>query len=98
VRGWLDRMTSLGHGERREMTPEQAMAEAAESAPRALPEDPGSHEAMGGEVTVAPDDYARIGVTGTLVAATGERFILARESERAGTVHVHFPREGYALA
>ncbi|MEQ8264197.1 glutathione S-transferase family protein [Pseudohaliea sp.] len=94
---WLDRMASLGHGERREMTPEQAFAEAAESNPRALPDDPGAHEAMGSEVTIAPDDYARIGVTGTLVAATGERYILARESERLGTLHVHFPREGYEL-
>lgn len=98
VLAWLDRMASLGQGERREMTPEQAFAEARESTPRALPADPGSHEALGSKVTIAPDDYARIGVTGTLVAATGERYILAREAEGLGTVHVHFPQAGYALS
>jgi glutathione S-transferase len=31
------------------------------------------------------------------VAATTSRYTLAREDERAGRVHVHFPRIGYAL-
>ena len=95
---WMERIASLGQGGRQEMSAEQALAAAADSAPRALPEDAGTHELLGSEVTIAPDDYGRIGVTGTLVAATGERYILARETERLGTVHVHFPREGYELA
>jgi hypothetical protein len=90
-------MAALGHGERREMTPEQAFEAARESSPRALPDDSGPHDALGSEVTIAPDDYARIGVRGTLVAATDERYVLARETERLGTVHVHFPRAGYEL-
>lgn len=98
VPAWMGRMAALGQGDRREMTPAQALEAAGECAPRPLPDDAGSHEALGGEVTIAPDDYGRIGVTGTLVAATGERYILARETERLGTVHVHFPREGYELA
>ena len=32
-----------------------------------------------------------------LVAATRTRYTLQRQDERAGTVHVHFPRIGYAL-
>ena len=95
---WMERMASVGHGGRREMTTEQAFREAAQSEPRPLPDDPGAHEALGSEATIAPDDYAKTGVTGTLVAATGERYILARETERLGTVHVHFPRAGYALS
>ncbi|MHA7817984.1 MAG: glutathione S-transferase family protein [Pseudohaliea sp.] len=94
---WLQRMASLGQGGRREMTAEQAFCEAAETEPRPLPDDPGAHEALGSEATIAPDDYAKIGVTGRLVAATGERYILARETEGLGSVHVHFPRDGYAL-
>ena len=34
---------------------------------------------------------------GELVAATRTRFTLRRSDERAGTVHVHFPRVGFTL-
>ena len=34
---------------------------------------------------------------GILVAATRTRYTIAREDERAGRVHVHFPRIGYVL-
>jgi len=34
---------------------------------------------------------------GTLVAATRTHFSLRRVDERAGTVHVHFPRIGYVM-
>jgi glutathione S-transferase len=93
---WLQRMDDLGEGKRSELSPEQAFA-AAEAEPRALPEDPGSHEALGRSVSIAPADYARIGSSGVLVAATGERYILRRDTERFGAVHVHFPVAGYAL-
>ena len=34
---------------------------------------------------------------GVLLAATRTHYTLRREDERAGTVHVHFPRIGYVL-
>ena len=98
VRGWLRRMDALGQGEREEMTAEQAFRAAQGSEPRQLPADCGAHEALGGDVTIAPDDYGRTGVRGTLLAATEERYILARKTERLGTLHVHFPRDGYEVS
>lgn len=98
VRGWLRRMDALGQGGREEMTAEQAFQAAAGNEPRGLPAERGAHEALGNEVCIAPDDYGRIGVTGTLLAATEERYILARKAGRFGTLHVHFPRKGYEVS
>jgi hypothetical protein len=76
---------------------EEAFAEAEGAEPRALPAGSDGHDAVGRQVTVAPDDYGRIGVTGVLVAATADRYILSRDTERLGTLHVHFPVSGYVL-
>ncbi|KGE04628.1 Glutathione S-transferase [Pseudohaliea rubra DSM 19751] len=97
VRRWLKRMEALGQGERQEMTAEEAFQAAEGVEPRALPSACGSHEALGELVTIAPDDYGRAGVTGTLLAATDERYILSRSTERFGSLHVHFPRAGYEV-
>jgi glutathione S-transferase len=92
---WRERMEALGHGDRQEMSAEDAFDAAAGSDPRSLPTDEGASESLGGDVTIAPSDYGKIGVQGKLVAATDERYVLLRDTERFGAVHVHFPREGY---
>jgi glutathione S-transferase len=97
LRGWLQRMDGLGQGGREEMRPSDAFDAARDCEPRDLPDGEVAHESVGKEVTIAPADYGKVGVTGTLVAASNERYILARDTERFGTVHVHFPREGYAV-
>lgn len=98
VREWRERMEALGHGERQEKSAEDAFAAAAESEPRALPQDLAEHEAVGSDVTIAPADYGKVGAAGKLVAVSGDRYILLREIDRFGAVHVHFPQEGYALS
>jgi glutathione S-transferase len=98
VRDWLQRLEKLGQGGREEISPEQAFSEAEGNEPAPLPADADAHEALGEEVAIAPDDYGKVAVTGTLVAATDERFVLARSTERFGTLHVHFPRAGYAVS
>jgi hypothetical protein len=49
-------------------------------------------------VSVAPTDYGTVPVTGTLVAITSSRCIVARNTQEFGTLHVHFPLRGFALA
>lgn len=98
VCGWYDRMEALGQGEREEKSPEDAFNEAARFDPRELPTDVAGDEALGTEVTITPADYGKVGVTGRLLAASADRFVLLRETERFGAVHVHFPREGYAVS
>ncbi len=94
---WYERMESFGHGAREELDPERAF-EAARAEPRPLPSADGEADArIGQRVSVAPTDYGTVAVTGTLVAATSSRCIVARQTEGCGTVHVHFPRRGFSL-
>ncbi|MGS0756331.1 hypothetical protein ACVBEH_17855 [Roseateles sp. GG27B] len=53
--------------------------------------------AAGDLVQVAATDYAADLVSGELLGLTPERITLRRSDERAGVVHVHFPRIGYSL-
>jgi len=48
-------------------------------------------------VTVMATDYGRDPVPGTLVGLSAEEVVIERIDERAGRVHVHFPRDGYQL-
>ena len=52
---------------------------------------------LGSEVTITADNFGLEPTTGILVAATKTRLILKRNDARAGTVHVHFPRNGFVL-
>jgi hypothetical protein len=42
-------------------------------------------------------DYGVDAVAGELIFSGREAIILRREDERAGTVHVHFPRFGFQI-
>jgi glutathione S-transferase len=97
VRRWFEAMSALGEGQRREMSGEDAFAAASDADPRELPPGSQTHEGVGSEVSIAPADYGKIGVQGTLVAVCDDRYILRRDTERFGAIHVHFPRDGYDL-
>ncbi|MNR07403.1 hypothetical protein D3C85_1235200 [compost metagenome] len=56
-----------------------------------------SNVKVGDRVVVAATDYGVDPVEGELVFAGTEALILRREDERAGVVHVHFPRLGFNL-
>jgi glutathione S-transferase len=58
--------------------------------------DPGGLRA-GTPVTVTPDDNARVPVSGTLVAASDQEVVIHRRDERAGDLHIHFPRLGFEV-
>ena len=102
---WLDRMQAIGHGGVEPFDAAQAIATAAKSEPtpvgqNLLPDVPLQDEhgiALGSRVTIAAESFGREPTTGELIAATGTHYSLRRTDERAGTVHVHFPRIGYVL-
>jgi glutathione S-transferase len=83
------------------MPPEDALAVARAATP--LPAagvaagDPSGLEA-GQRVTVTPDDYGKVPVTGELVGLDRRRVSVRRVDPRAGEVVVHFPRLGYVVA
>jgi len=96
VAAWLERMKAFGHGKPSEITADQALDIARNETPRAI-ESSGGNELTGKNVEVAPDDYGRDPVAGRLVFSDGQTLILERSHARVGQVHVHFPKQGYAI-
>jgi glutathione S-transferase len=98
---WRGRLRAVGHGQRTEMTPAEALevARTSEPAPYAGHDaaDP-SGLAPGAAVQVTADDYGRDPISGTLVAANAWRLVVAREDPALGRIQVHTPRVGYGLA
>jgi len=94
---WYQAMANLGHGTREEIAQTDAFDAARRATPRPLPSSVPSDIAPGTTVKVAPVDYGIVPVTGTLAAVTEHRIVVARETDAFGTLHVHFPRHGYAM-
>ena len=98
---WMARMAAIGHGTMEKFNAADAIAVAAASTPHTLLTDSTFQDdhgiALGSLVTVAADSFGPEATEGELVAATRTHYTLRRIDERAGTVHVHFPRIGYVL-
>ena len=98
LKEWMARIESIGHGKRSTITAEEALAEAKASKPKAgkgvAAKDPCGLKA--GQAVRIVSDEAGDETRGTLVAANPREIVISTKSERAGTVHVHFPRFGYS--
>lgn len=99
TRAWRDRVRAIGHGQRSDMTPGEAVQIARDATPLAATVDANDPSGLkaGDAVVVQADDYGRDPVDGVLVGLGRDRITLAREGE-LGMMHVHFPRAGYVLA
>ena len=95
---WYERMAAFGHGTPEKMMSGEALALAASTTKFAETHvDAGAGFAVGDAVTVSPTDYATDLVPGTLVGLTQHEVVIERTDERAGQLHVHFPRIGYQI-
>jgi glutathione S-transferase len=100
VLAWMDRMAAIGHGQPAKLTSTEAIAIAATAEPAPLTDEAFQDDhgiALGSRVTVAAQSFGTETTEGTLVAATRTQVTLARTDDRAGRLHVHFPRIGYVL-
>jgi glutathione S-transferase len=100
VSAWLGRVLGFGHGTHSDLSAEEAIRIAHESAPAPVPEGEMLLPAglvQGTRVGISAQEYGVETVEGELVYAGVEELILRREDERAGTVHVHFPRTGFNI-
>jgi glutathione S-transferase len=98
VRAWYARVAAFGHGTSEPMTGAESIALAAKARDHEpVRFEPGLGFAEGDAVTVTPTDYGRDPVAGTLVGLTRDEVVLARDDERAGRVHVHFPRLNFQI-
>ncbi|OAE14230.1 glutathione S-transferase [Pseudomonas simiae] len=100
VAAWLNRVLGFGHGTASEMTAEHALEVARNATPAVMPDE--RFEDLNGfkpgqQVTISATDYGTDPVAGELLFAGREELILRRTDERAGTVHVHFPRLGFRI-
>jgi glutathione S-transferase len=100
VLAWMDRMAALGHGSMEKFSATDAIGLAAASTPLPVNDEPFQDEhgiPLGSPVTIAAESFGAEVTAGDLIAATRMHYTLRRTDERAGTVHVHFPRVGYVL-
>lgn len=100
LRAWEPRISGFGHGERRELDAEAALAIARERQSVAdilVLEEATPGLAAGMPVAVTPEDYGAVPVAGELVRLTHEDIAVRRTDPRAGEVVVHFPRAGYRV-
>lgn len=99
VRAWIERVRSIGHNQRHEMDSADAIAIARDASPAVFDGEPVVPDGMtiGAPVVVLPDEYGSGNVAGTLAASGLHEIAVRRETDRAGEVVVHFPREEYAV-
>ena len=100
VLDWMDRIAAIGHGTMEKFSAQEAIVVAAASTPAALHDDVFQDEhgvALGSQVVVSAESFGPESTQGELVAATRMHDTLRRTDERAGVLHVHFPRIGYSL-
>jgi glutathione S-transferase len=100
ILAWEKRMRAIGHGLRTELSADEALDIAA----RAEPQTPTLADAIdpngrqpGDQVSVMPDDYGKVTVSGRIVALSAQHIAIRRRDDRVGEVVVHFPRAGFAI-
>ncbi|MDE1172508.1 MAG: glutathione S-transferase family protein [Parvibaculaceae bacterium] len=98
VAQWEARIKNLGHGERKELSREDALDIARDAAPMTEPyTDEGEPNGLktGDNISVMADDYGRDPIRGELVSSSAQHIALKRTDPRVGEVVVHFPRAGF---
>ena len=98
LNAWLERVRAFGHGQMTKLGSDEAISIAAAStahAPTRVETDMGF--AAGAGVTVTATDYGRDPVAGTLVGLSRDEIVIERRDDRAGLLHVHFPRIGFQI-
>lgn len=100
LEAWEERVKAIDHGTRWEMDPSQALRIARDAEPddrrHVDPADRLGYE-LGAMVTVTPDDYGRVPVTGSLARLDRREVAIHRADPKVGEVVVHFPRTGYRV-
>jgi glutathione S-transferase len=97
LQAWYERVTAFGHGSSAPMTSAEAIEVAAAGSHAALSFEAEAGLEEGDDVTVTPTDYAHDAVAGRLVGLGPGEVVIARSDERAGQLHVHFPRIAFQI-
>jgi len=95
---WMDRVAAIGHGERSELEAKDAIAIAHDASPAPIEGEVAPLPdglAYGDAVVVLPEETGSGVVAGRLVPSPIHEIAIHRNSERAGELVIHFPREDY---
>jgi glutathione S-transferase len=98
VGDWYARMAALGHGDRREVTGDDALAAARAAPPAPVSGGVDAPYQPGMLVGVSQEGTRDAPSTGRLLRCDSTGITIAREAEPDLTVHVHFPRLGQVVA
>ena len=100
VKAWVARMQAFGHGNNSELSTTYALNVAHDATPLDVSKEIFQDEhgiPLGTQVIVHAESFGTEPTQGELVAATRTRYSLRRNDPRTGSVHVHFPRNGFIL-
>jgi glutathione S-transferase len=100
LRGWMQRMERIGHGQPSEMSSQEALAIAKAAKPQAEEHTDGNDaygRKPGMRVQVTPDDIGRDPVVGELLSLSTYEVVIRRTDPQVGEVAVHFPRAGFII-
>jgi glutathione S-transferase len=100
IDAWLGRVGAIGHGDRKELDSAEAVAIAHDATPvpfDGVPAPLPDGLAYGDRVVVIPEEVGSGPIPGELVPSDVHEIAIRRQSERAGELVVHFPREDYMV-
>jgi glutathione S-transferase len=100
LQSWEQRMQAIGHGRSSSISAEDALAVARHSAVETVPavaDDAWPQLPPATEVSVTPEDYGAVPVSGKLLVLDHREVAIVRNDKRVGEVVVHFPRTGYRV-
>jgi glutathione S-transferase len=100
VKAWVARMQAFGHGNNSELSTTDALNVAHDATPLDVSKEIFQDEhgiPLGTQVIVHAESFGTEPTQGELVAASRTRYSLRRNDPRTGSVHVHFPRNGFIL-
>ena len=100
VKAWVARMQAFGHGNNSELSTTDALNVAHDAIPLDVSKEIFQDEhgiPLGTQVIVHAESFGTEPTQGELVAASRTRYSLRRNDPRTGSVHVHFPRNGFIL-
>jgi len=88
---WFTRMLKFKSPPSKKIGIEEALSTAKNTKPKKLVKKYLNDHRIGSQVVITPNDYRQIPVRGILVGADDQRWIIRRESEATGALHLHFP-------
>lgn len=88
---WFTRMLKFTTTMTQEITIEDALKTAKNTQPKRVQKKYLHDHRIGSHIVITPNDYRQIPVSGILVGADDQRWIIQRETDATGVVHLHFP-------